>query len=359
MATTAATILDIGSLPAVWLRDNCPCPQCRDPRSGQKLFQITDLPPDPVAAEVRESGSDVEIVWAPDGHRSVYARAWFDAPGEPDPRGEEGKSLWDAADLDALRFEFDWADYTSDPAPALSAVEGLGLALLRGVPRVEEQVLAVAETFGFVRETNYGRLFDVRVEDKPNNLAFTSVRITPHTDNPYRDPVPTLQLLHCLTNEAAGGDSGFVDGFRAAALLRDEQPDAYQVLVRTPVPFEFRDAHTQLRAHRPIIGADGGGRIREVRFNNRSMGTLRLPFTELTGFYAAYRAFAEVLARLELMRTMRLLPGDCVVFDNTRVLHARTAFDGAGARHLQGCYADLDGLSSTLGVLNRGTGAAL
>ena len=30
--------------PAIWLRDNCPCPQCKDPHSGQKLFGIRDLP---------------------------------------------------------------------------------------------------------------------------------------------------------------------------------------------------------------------------------------------------------------------------------------------------------------------------
>jgi gamma-butyrobetaine dioxygenase len=35
------------------------------------------------------------------------------------------------------------------------------------------------------------------------------------------------------------------------------------------------------------------------------------------------------------------------------VLHARTAFAVAGDRHLQGCYADLDGLLSTLAVLRR------
>ena len=86
----------------------------------------------------------------------------------------------------------------------------------RDVPAEEGRVLEVAGTFGFVRETNYGRLFDVRVRPDPNNLAFTSARITPHTDNPYRDPVPTLQLLHCLTNAAVGGDSGLIDGFKAA-----------------------------------------------------------------------------------------------------------------------------------------------
>jgi gamma-butyrobetaine dioxygenase len=48
-----------------------------------------------------------------------------------------------------------------------------------------------------------------------------------------------------------------------------------------------------------------------------------------------------------------LSPGDCLIFDNTRVLHARTAFAATGERHLQGCYADLDGLLSTLAVLRR------
>ena len=66
-------------------------------------------------------------------------------------------------------------------------------------------VLEVAATFGYVRETNYGRLFDVRVEPDPDNLAFTSREIAPHTDNPYRDPVPTLQLLHCLRDARSDG----------------------------------------------------------------------------------------------------------------------------------------------------------
>jgi gamma-butyrobetaine dioxygenase len=42
-----------------------------------------------------------------------------------------------------------------------------------------------------------------------------------------------------------------------------------------------------------------------------------------------------------------------MVFDNTRVLHARTGFAATGSRHLQGGYADLDGVSSTLSVLRR------
>ena len=47
--------------------------------------------------------------------------------------------------------------------------------------------------------------------------------------------------------------------------------------------------------------------------------------------------------------------GDCIAFDNTRVLHARTGFAATGTRHLQGCYADLDGVRSSLAVLRRRT----
>ena len=55
------------------------------------------------------------------------------------------------------------------------------------------------------------------------------------------------------------------------------------------------------------------------------------------------------------MLSVRLRPGDCAVFDNTRVLHARTGFDRGGRRHLQGCYADLHGVESAVAVGERAT----
>lgn len=49
--------------------------------------------------------------------------------------------------------------------------------------------------------------------------------------------------------------------------------------------------------------------------------------------------------------TFRLNPGECFIVDNTRILHARKAYSGTGTRWLQGCYADKDGLLSTLASL--------
>ena len=147
-----------------------------------------------------------------------------------------------------------------------------------------------------------------------------------------------------------------VDGFAAAAALRETDPVSFAVLTSTPVPFAYVDKETSLTACQPLIALNPRGRISCVRLNNRSMQPVRLPYPEAEAFYAAYRAWAAIVARPEFALGLRLAPGDCLVFDNTRILHARTAFApsaGSGERHLQGCYADLDGLLSTLAVLGR------
>jgi len=384
--------------PAVWLRHNCPCPDCRDPVTGQRLVEITQLSNGPLATVTDEWPDSIEVTFTPDGHRSVFSRAWLAASALPDtdaaaadaadadPRTEDGKAMWRASSLGAVPAA-GWAPYLADDAVRLSlldAVARYGAGLLRGVPAAEGMVTAVAETFGFVRETNYGRIFDVRVVADPANLAFTSRAIAPHTDNPYRDPVPTLQLLHCLRDASVGGDTVLVDGFAAAAALRATDPASFGVLTSTPIPFAYVDKETSLTARQPLIALSPRGRITCVRLNNRSMQPPRLPHAETEAFYAAYRAWAAIVDRPEFALGLRLTPGDCLIFDNTRILHARTAFapapstppgapaspgvpaspdsaplpgaaasPGSGERHLQGCYADLDGLLSTLAVLRR------
>ena len=357
-------------LPAVWLRANCPCARCQDPGSGQRLVAVTDLPADVTVAGVLASDGAVEVIFGPDGHRAVFAAGWLarygdrGPDGQDDDRTEDAKCLWAAADLGGGIPQGWWPRYLTDPehrSACLSAVLTHGVVVLHEVPREPGAVLAVARSLGYVRETNYGRLFDVRAEPAAANLAFTRLPIAPHTDNPYRDPVPTVQLLHCLHAAAdGGGDSTFTDGFRTAAVLRRQDPAAFTCLTTTLVTFAYADAAAVLRATGPMIGLDPRGRIRQIRLNGRSLAPVRLPAAKARTYYAAYRAFAELAAGPDAMVTARLAPGDCVIFDNTRILHGRTAFadggggDGAGTgRHLQGCYADLDGLASAVAVLAR------
>jgi gamma-butyrobetaine dioxygenase len=352
-------VLDV---PSLWLRDACSCRECRDEFSGQRLRGVLTLDARTGIESWREDGDDIEVTFTPDGHVSRFSRSWLatNAPGSSevfDDRSERHRPPWLAADLGGRPPEVLWRDLLSQGDPrtgALGALMATGILLVRDVPIEHRMVLSVAESFAHVRTTNYGDLFDVRVEPNPVNLAFTGRAIAPHTDNPYRDPVPGLQLLHCLQSSPGGGDNVFIDGFAAARFVRDEDPLAFSTLTSTPLTFKYEDATSLLRASGPIIAVNPAGDVRSIRWNDRSIQPPAVPPQDVDELYRAMRLFASTLERRELHIHLRLEPGDCVVFDNTRVLHARTAFEGgSGARHLQGCYADLDGLASTLAVLER------
>ena len=150
------------------------------------------------------------------------------------------------------------------------------------------------------------------------------------------------------TARAVAGPGGM-----PAAWLRQRDPAAFATLAVTPVTLSYRDSSAQLSATRPLISLDPRGRIREIRFNSRSPQPLRLRPAQAAAFYPAYRAFADLIGRPAAMLTFRLAPGDCAVFDNTRIRHARTGFASRGSRHLPGCYADLDGIESAVAVAGR------
>jgi gamma-butyrobetaine dioxygenase len=349
-------------VPSLWLRDACMCGECRDEFSGQRLRGVLALDPDTCIASWRDDGDDIIVTFSPDGHVSRFARSWLaaNAPGNAevfDDRSERHRPPWVAVDLDERPPEIAWPDLISDGEPrrkGLGTLMRTGVLLVREVPTTAGMVVAVANSFAHVRVTNYGDLFDVQVEAQPVNLAFTGRAIAPHTDNPYRDPVPGIQLLHCLQSSADGGDNVLIDGFAAAALVREADPLAFTTLTTTDLTFRYEDSNTLLRASGPIIALSAAGDVRAIRWNDRSIQPPSVQPQNVAEVYRALRVFAATLDQPELHLHVKLEPGDCIVFDNTRILHARTAFEGgSGARHLQGCYADLDGLASTVAVLER------
>jgi gamma-butyrobetaine dioxygenase len=345
--------------PFLWLRDNCRCPRCRDPRNGQRLFDALDLPAEPTPTAASLVGEDVAIAWAGEGHESRYAAAWLAAHDlSPAGRGKRRPELrlWGAEIANDLP-RADWPEVLADPVVEFRLLRDLaryGFALLHQVPVEKGQVAAVGDRLGHVRVTNYGRLFDVVSMPNPNNLAFTAVGLGVHTDNPYRDPTPGLQLLHCLESDAPGGETMLVDGFRAAEELRRRHPEDFAVLARLPLSFHFADANADLKATTPVIATDFEGNVVSVHFNNRSMSALDVPEAEILPWYRAYRRFAAILREPAGELRLRLSPGNLIIMENNRALHGRTAFDpNLGRRHLQGCYVDKDGVESRRRVLQR------
>ncbi len=220
-------------------------------------------------------------------------------------------------------------------------------------------MLKVGSAFGFVRDTNFGAYFDVRSIPDANDLAYTSLFLDPHTDNPYRSPVPGVQLLHCLANETSGGSSTLVDGFAAAEALRSRDPVSFEILTRIPVRFRFRDTDTELVRSSSLLEVDGAGGLQAINFSPRLDFVPLLPPRELAAYFGARKALDELLRSPKYEIRFLLNSGDLMMMDNRRLLHGRTAFDTReGLRHLQGCYIDVDGPRSVYRVLRRKLGAS-
>lgn len=339
----------------MWLRDNAP--ENRH-ANGQKLVDTLSIPLDLTARSVSVNGR-VKIEWANDGHVTEFSAEWLRAnayeKSEMAAR-RQMKRLWDSADFATLPTSFNYPQLASDNAhlrDMLAHVRDCGFALLSDVPVASESLFKVIDLFGYVRDTNYGPYFDVKVVSNPTNLAFTSATLGGHTDNPYRHPVPTLQLLHVLSNNVDGGDSTLVDGFKVAEVFRQQAPDQFDVLASTLVTFRFSSPDADLSHESTIIQTNPRGDVVGIRFNNRSMQTFYVESGQMAAFYAAYHTFAHMLEEERFKIKFKMGAGDAMLFDNQRVLHGRIGYKSSGDRHLQGCYADIDSLLSKLVVLER------
>jgi len=333
----------------LWLRDNCPASRSRN---GQRLHESNSIDPHVQPTSFDHSGQALSVVWNDDTASTYPVEFLSKWACDSSDDAESKVVLWNGQIGDRVR-RHDYATVCANPGARkswLADVERYGFSLLRDVPSVEETIFDVVSLFGFVRETNYGRLFDVRTEENPSNLAYTPVPLSVHTDNPYRDPCPTLQLLHCLKQSEEGGITALVDGFDAADRLKREDPGASELLSKNDVSFHYESDDACLDSSGPIITLNAAGRPRRIRINNRSMSPLQLDFELVMPFYKALFKFRSLLEDEVSQHQFRMQAGDLIVFDNERILHGRVG-EAIGTRHLQGCYADRDGLLSTLRVL--------
>jgi gamma-butyrobetaine dioxygenase len=340
----------------LWLRERCQDPASMDLLTGQRLQDPSDFDLNLRLESVREAAPGRLRLRFSDGHEAEFDSADLLAEAAMPPGDYDVPAVqpWTGTLADLPR-----ATWKAQPGDAeltawLAAFLRHGFIIFSGVPAEHHAVLAAASTFGFTRDTNFGTVFDVRSVPNATDLAYTAVHLDPHTDNPYRSPVPGVQLLHCLANETTGGLSTLVDGYAVAEALRRRDPEAFRILSTTPVRFRYRDAVTELTASAAPIELDVSGRVKTIHFSPRLDFVPLLPPQELAAYYRARQVFDHLLRTDEFEIRFLLNRGDLVMFDNCRLLHGRTGFDPReGLRHLQGCYIDIDGPRSLYRVLRR------
>ncbi len=265
------------------------------------------------------------------------------------------KKKWDSTLENIKNFEYkDDFFETKEMHDLLVSFYEYGFVIIKNVPSENNYIVKFANSIGSVRRTNFGEHFNVTSKSDPNDLAYTSLHITPHTDNPYRNPVPCIQILHCIENEVSGGYSTLVDGYTVSEKLKKEDPDAYKILSEVKVRFKFTDKTVMLEDWSELIHLDDDKNFKQVRFSPRLDYVPMLEKNKLDQYYKARKKLSDLYNSEKNEVKFKLKPKDLMMMDNHRVLHGRTKFDPEeGKRFLQGCYIDFDSTEGKLRHLKR------
>lgn len=234
-----------------------------------------------------------------------------------------------------------------------------GVTLLMNAPTQPEFLLAFSESIGPIRDSNFGRLWDVHADQalagkaETNSTANTGLRLGPHADLPTRQLPPAFQFLHCLRNETLGGASTLCDSLAIIEHLKAHQPDDFNRLTSHHWIFFNRGPNLDHRWSGPIIDYSNAGRCPIIRAFYPVKAFPDMPKKDIPGAYQALRRFQQLAASDQFELRFTLQPGQVLCFDNHRILHGRDAFSMQGVRHLQGIYIDRDEIDCRTRVANR------
>ena len=341
------------AIPHLWLRHNCDCERCVVRQTGEKRFQIFTVAADVKPARAGLEGEGCEQAMAvewPDGHRSRFSLAALIPLLH---RPVQRLRYWDGG-FEPHRLGF--VRFLGDDHEAATFIErflATGAGLLTEAPTEPGTLEDLAPRLGPVREVLFERIHNVEVSPCGYNIAHTRENVPPHNDMVSYAWPPSVQALHMLANECAGGETGLVDGFRVLERLRREEPRMFDVLRTVPVPFRQFDAENETSACAPTIELDVSGALRTLRFSNQLMQRVPLHEPRLAEFYAAFRELALRLNDPAAMARLRLEAGQVLLTAGHRVLHARTPITSSGRRHLQDAYFEHDNVRNHLALLRR------
>ncbi|XP_031570571.1 trimethyllysine dioxygenase, mitochondrial-like [Actinia tenebrosa] len=340
----------------VWLRDHCNCAKCLNQETFQRELDLLEIPLDIKPSSVTTTGDILELKWS-DNHVTVFNSDWLIEhaykPGMA-TRVEDWVEpvLWDGSIISSVKlpnitFE-SVLQNEKERCRVSNLIEKYGFAFVHETPTDVSSIEKLSNALaGFVRETNYGRLWEFSNEVMDHaDTAYTAQHLEAHTDNTYFTDPAGLQLLHCTFHDGKGGESLLVDGFHAAEVLKQTNLEAFEFLSSHEIPFHFKDDKIQFKANGHVIELDPfTNEVARIRFNMYDRDILNcLPAEDVTKFYGAFKAFASVIRNPENEYWFKLTPGKCLVMGNWRVMHGRSGF--TGLRKMQGCYINRDDFRS-------------
>ena len=346
------------------LREHATDPETTHPITKETLISPLNIPDD-FSIKQAEISSDgfARVTWSHkitpnDKGVSVYHSGWLYQTGmtsEIDLEDAIKVKVWDATDFGDIPI-ISGANFSNNNEleKMLVTLIQYGVAIIKGLPVDESTLENVASKIGTIRNSNFGRIFDVKYKHNPDSNAYTNQELLLHNDLSTREYIPGLQLLFCMINETDGGFSTLADGFAIADYIRKQDTKMYDLLSDYNVSFANKAKTSDYRIESPIIRHNNKGAVDEIRWTCWLRSPLRGSLTEMNDFYEAQKKFYKLVNNDQFKVEFKLNPGDMICMDNRRILHGRTRFSEThGERWLRGCYLERDELQSALRVVRR------
>ena len=344
----------------LWLRDNCPSAIHRT--ANMRVFNLLTVSKNIFPKKLVHKKNKIKIYWSELNHESNFDTKWLRDHCyslRSSNKYKSSYSFWDQKLKKNIRkIKIDHDKILNNDRYLkkwLHILNEYGFALIKKSPTKKKSAFKILNKISHHRETFFGTPFEVINIPKPNNTAYTADALRNHTDLPYFEYAPGYQFLHCLINDAKGGNSSVVDGFAVSNYLRKKEKKIFKILTTTHVKFKDTD-YTQkaIRVlYSPLITLTKDNDFNDIRFNMAAMGIIDIDSSKMKKFYEAYQIFAKLLHSNKFKIDFRLEAGDIFCFNNRRVLHGRTAFDPkSGNRHLQGYYLERDEILARLNYFN-------
>jgi gamma-butyrobetaine dioxygenase/trimethyllysine dioxygenase len=325
-----------------WLRHQCDC--CRHPETRERTLRPSDVPLEitPRSVALSPDGARLFVVW-PEGageHASDYALDWLRANAYAPDAPEIALPPSDTTQLELRAGSFDARE--SLARDCVERVRASGAVLVRGAGLDTEAWIDAFVAQGLrVIPTHFGRIEDLRTDNTTNQntdqLGYTDAAVDLHTDQPFLAEPPRFQMLHCMRPADEGGDSQVADARAAAEYLRRTDVHAFELLSTVPIRFHRVQKSFEKLHVSPLLELRDGALFR-VRSSYFTMAPQQAPFERMEAWYRAYQRWERGVGDPRHGYRFRLGAGDFLVYDNWRMLHARTSF--RGARWVRGVYFD-------------------
>ncbi|APO87396.1 MULTISPECIES: TauD/TfdA family dioxygenase [unclassified Marivivens] len=338
-----------------WLRDNCPSSFSSVTR--ERSFDIfhLDAAPRPNSAVV--DGDALVIDWAGEDHVTRMPLDWLDtykvAKPRPDP-ADLPRVAWYSDHYPTVP-RFSQPELVADKTKRAAWIEAMlvhGFTIVTDMPDSNEGLTQTAELMGYVRPTFFGDYFDVKTHINPTNTAYTSAALELHTDTPAEEFAPGIQFLHCRVNTVDGGQSLYSDGVAVANDFRKRDPEGFKLLSEVSIPFFCEHDTYDSRSRQTVIELDQHGEVSGLTISQHMADIFDLDQTLLDDYYPAFCRFGKMLQEDKYMMRFLMKGGECMVFDNHRIVHGRAAYSAtSGDRYLRGCYVDRGEMRSTYRAL--------